>query len=1039
VLGQKPSAASPPSSPSSASTAPPPYPPPMVLTSPPPNAASNASPARTGLFASVMSALSSFGGKEVKQSPQELAWQQLVANFGDYSGRIGTLLKAVEKGQDALGTLVRSIHDITAALEDLSLPNSGEEQSGDVQGIGKAGPNGHAMLTIDTFMPVMVLLQQLFTNEIISPLRTLLASHAELATRVEERERLNKQYQKAAKQFSAMQKKAAKVSRKKRKPSSNLETNETPSLGLLGRLGMRSYAPPAPPTVPSSQSASEGIHRTGSGRPAGPEEMGGEEEEEEGGLESDSEASGGEGSVGDGRRGDDSLDSSFTSPGHAIRSGSSGPLPSPLLSPPLQDEKRARAAADLSSLYTRSTALTDVLTDKLAHAIQRRETVHEHSSKALLKAHCTMAQGLYAAFQPVITVAGPSCQLPVTSPDAFCAHLAADMEREASLSSSFLWFDEGASARAATRARDDAKKQEHRRYMEHEAIHRAVPLQPTPWRVPMVIRHASIGRVTGSSEWMAVLAGYGTLPDLVALSGTCKAWHSMLYTQPDIWLASIQRGGVGGGGTVGQTDTEATQVAYRAAVLQQQTEFQVCAHRRLAFWERALGLDGRAAPRWSVIHHDINGYPNESGPAPTPFRPATSDEVAALVRLAIAESAGGAKQDGGEDGDQVYSNGNIEEEVACRWAGMIEQDVLRSYAPGAPFGSNSAVLRGLQRMEERCEDERGDPKPLPMQAFVGPTEGLSSSPESSHSGSMPIDSWEASSEEHAASVEARRGVLRTVLMATAASEPHLRYTQGMSSAARLLVELCIAANGGRIDASIAPRAFNLLGTFLRLGTPSTHEPGTNEGFDTAASGLGCLFDHDSANLKMRLYQAERLLVRHLPETASLLLREDLQPAAFASAWLLTLFANFSALPLCEVASAWDCFLVGGWSQMFERFLLIMSNMHPVLVGQPMEELLKRLQAPLAYTYGRGSTYTTTACEEEEENTSNITGDSTSIDIARALSSSLESHRSNSIAPWQGRRSSHASILPGRVEDHIASLQLLATEYATMPQLAGAKP
>ena len=247
--------------------------------------------------------------------------------------------------------------------------------------------------------------------------------------------------------------------------------------------------------------------------------------------------------------------------------------------------------------------------------------------------------------------------------------------------------------------------------------------------------------VLSSPAWLARIAQGLTVADLCAMGRVCTAWAAAVSTEQDVWLSVVRGGGVVVGSPSG---VEAYPAAEAAS-----------ARLRVQLWTRALGVDGRPLPAWSqpyqlaaarsnargqgsgrlgpsmggVILQGIAAWFNATVPAPTAaataapaaaavraygaVRPATRDEFIALLQLARAESAAGAKADDKADGDMTYGGtggsssgggggmlggGGRDGAPACRWSVMIEQDVLRSYAPGIAFGESAAVRRQLQRL-----------------------------------------------------------------------------------------------------------------------------------------------------------------------------------------------------------------------------------------------------------------------------------------------------------------------------------------------------
>lgn len=262
------------------------------------------------------------------------------------------------------------------------------------------------------------------------------------------------------------------------------------------------------------------------------------------------------------------------------------------------------------------------------------------------------------------------------------------------------------------------------------------------------------------------------------------------------------------------------------------------------------------------------------------------------------------------------------------------------------------------------------------------------------------------------SITRRRWELRVILLAAAACEPGVRYTQGMNSVARLLLEAAVAACGCgdgvgedgwagqgagrcRCDSSCEPSAtdtacadpsfdvdpvsgathvprhvvlaFGWFRALLRLGTAVSADSdaprpgliaGSADDFPLIpppfSACLASLFAHDLATLRLRLYQLERLMLRRLPSLHTHLAREGLpSPAAYASPWLLTLFSSFTALDAHQCLALLDRFVVGGWPEVMSALIGVLAAVAPALQDAPMEDCLAALAAPRAF-YGVNS-------------------------------------------------------------------------------------
>ena len=235
----------------------------------------------------------------------------------------------------------------------------------------------------------------------------------------------------------------------------------------------------------------------------------------------------------------------------------------------------------------------------------------------------------------------------------------------------------------------------------------------------------------------------------------------------------------------------------------------------------------------------------------------------------------------------------------------------------------------------------------------------------------------------------RTRALRAVLLAVAASEPQVRYVQGMHAVARFLLE--VAAAGGaelppsdnvlltgtpldgiaRSDVAAALVATN----WMRVLLSATNVGDITGGGEVAgisvtvasvaAAGaasargasfpaplqLRALFQPDMRSVRLRLYQLDRLLLRRAPELHAHLTEIGVRASSYAAPWLLTLFAGFTALDARSVARVWDvAFAGGGWAPLLASALAVTVTLAPLLVNAPLEECLVVLAAPRVY-YG----------------------------------------------------------------------------------------
>ncbi|KAJ1445094.1 rab-GTPase-TBC domain-containing protein, partial [Pelagophyceae sp. CCMP2097] len=68
-------------------------------------------------------------------------------------------------------------------------------------------------------------------------------------------------------------------------------------------------------------------------------------------------------------------------------------------------------------------------------------------------------------------------------------------------------------------------------------------------------------------------------------------------------------------------------------------------------------------------------------------------------------------------------------------------------------------------------------------------------------------------------------------------------------------------------------------------------------------------------LKLRVFQFDRLVCLRLPRLRAHLKEVGLAPDVLASQWFLTLFAY--ALPTHWLKRVWDCVFAGGWAAIYK--------------------------------------------------------------------------------------------------------------------------
>ena len=220
----------------------------------------------------------------------------------------------------------------------------------------------------------------------------------------------------------------------------------------------------------------------------------------------------------------------------------------------------------------------------------------------------------------------------------------------------------------------------------------------------------------------------------------------------------------------------------------------------------------------------------------------------------------------------------------------------------------------------------------------------------------------ADDEEFIAKSKMSCTALRAVLLAIAVSEPTVRYTQGMHAVARMIFEVARVGcstvfeegggEGGGEGTSTWPTLSGLSTSPVVLSATLC---AANLGRammaidDTNSLHLRALYAPDMRDLRLRLYQLDRLLLRRAPALHASLSAAGVRTSSYAAPWLLTLHSSFTALDYQGLVRIWDAvFAGGGWAPIFSASLSILFSLSPLLDGAPLEDALPILSAPRLY-------------------------------------------------------------------------------------------
>jgi hypothetical protein len=186
-----------------------------------------------------------------------------------------------------------------------------------------------------------------------------------------------------------------------------------------------------------------------------------------------------------------------------------------------------------------------------------------------------------------------------------------------------------------------------------------------------------------------------------------------------------------------------------------------------------------------------------------------------------------------------------------------------------------------------------------------------------------------------------RRMLYNVLTALAVHEPKVGYCQGMNFvvAVVLLValgceepggadEMALAAEGlpAAVQDAVEAQCFWLMVAFLsRLDMRELWRPGVPQ-------------------LKLRIYQFERLIGSRLPATAAHLRAVGMGPDFFASQWFLTLMSYNTQVP--RLVRLWDCLLVDGWKTIFKAGIAVLMANEKRVLRMSLEQISEFFRPPI---------------------------------------------------------------------------------------------
>jgi len=192
--------------------------------------------------------------------------------------------------------------------------------------------------------------------------------------------------------------------------------------------------------------------------------------------------------------------------------------------------------------------------------------------------------------------------------------------------------------------------------------------------------------------------------------------------------------------------------------------------------------------------------------------------------------------------------------------------------------------------------------------------------------------------------------LANILKAVSVYASVVGYCQGMNYVAAILLVESDAKESARVREA---RVFGLLcGFIVNLDMKDLWRPGVPQ-------------------LKLRIFQFDRLLQQTEPHLAAHFKHIGLNPDFFASQWFLTLLSY--NVPAEQLVRVWDLLLTDGWKTIFRVGIAILQSIEPTLVTLSLEETstffknghMTRINADLVFASAKIKTVKTKALLELE--------------------------------------------------------------------------
>jgi hypothetical protein len=169
----------------------------------------------------------------------------------------------------------------------------------------------------------------------------------------------------------------------------------------------------------------------------------------------------------------------------------------------------------------------------------------------------------------------------------------------------------------------------------------------------------------------------------------------------------------------------------------------------------------------------------------------------------------------------------------------------------------------------------------------------------------------------------KREILKNILYSLAYLYPKVSYCQGMNFICQFLLEAT----------KDEEKAFDIFSAILNK------------------TKYGNLIEDEFSLMKKYFYVFERLIILYLPELATLLKKNNVNPSYYISPWFITLFTNsFSGNNTKIIVRIIDMLVLEGWNCIIRIGLVLLKHYQENLINMKFEELLHFLINELKEKY-----------------------------------------------------------------------------------------